>query len=536
MPVGKTGTAVFAPRGEVVYTDFMSSSPPPSQSSLARRYAGKLFANIASVPMYLIMEAVLPRALGVQTYGNYNFAVSVFTQFTAFLDMGTSTCFYNALSRRPNEYALVAFYLRVTGTVLLITLTAGILLLIPGLGTLLLPDVPLWYAPPAAMFGFLLWGTRVTRSMNDALGLTVPGEMVRSLVHLGAALLLLGLFWTGTLHVATLFGAQYLMFIFMIAGSLAIMRRCLPRPEFSLSHDRLRAYCREFTDYSAPLFIQALLSAAALAAERWLLQWVDGSVQQGYFALSQRTAMACFMFVSAMTPLLMRELSIAWGRNDREHMGALFSRFAPLLFAVAAWFSCFAAVEASVLVSLFGGSQFAQALLPVQIMALYPVHQVYGQLAGSVFHATGQTRILRNAAVAEHTGGFLFVWVLVCPSELGGLGLGAAGLALKTVLGQVVAVNVLLWLASRIIPLRLARNLGLQILIPGAFGLLAWCSRELSVLALGDENFLLRFFCSGLSYTILSAGALFCFPVLAGCSRSELHEGFARLRKRVFRT
>ena len=73
----------------------------PQQASLARRYMGKLLANIATVPVYLIMEAVLPRALGPQVYGNFNFSTSVFTQLTGFLDMGTSTCFYNALSPAP---------------------------------------------------------------------------------------------------------------------------------------------------------------------------------------------------------------------------------------------------------------------------------------------------------------------------------------------------------------------------------------------------------------------------------------------------
>lgn len=508
----------------------MSSTVSAPQTSLARRYTGKLLSNLATVPMYLVMEAVLPRALGVQVYGNYNFATSVFTQFTAFLDMGTSTCFYNALSRRPAEYELAAFYLRVTGGVLLITMAAGILLLIPALGNLLLPDVPLWYAPPAALFGFLLWGTRVARSLNDALGLTVPGEIVRSVVNLGAAVLLLGLFGTGTLNAATLFGTQYLMMGSMVAGSLVIMRRCWPNPSFSLSRARLRGYCREFADYSMPLFVQALLSAFTLTAERWLLQWIDGSIQQGYFALSQRVSMACFMFVSAMTPLLMRELSIAWGKDDRERMGELLTRFAPLLFAVAAWFSCFTTVEASSLVTLFGGSQFAAALLPVQIMALYPAHQVYGQLAGSVFHATGKTRILRNVAFLEHTGGFLLVWLLVTPPEWHGLGLGAVGLALKTVISQFLVVNVLLWLASRIIPLHFLRNLGLQFLILGVFGLLAWCSREFSALVFGYETFLIRFFVSGLCYFLLSALALGCFPMLAGSSHRELRELLTRFR------
>ena len=73
----------------------MQSSTP----SLARRYAFKLLANVASVPVYLVMEAILPRALGPRMYGNYSFATTLFQQLSGFLDMGTSTCFYNALSQ-----------------------------------------------------------------------------------------------------------------------------------------------------------------------------------------------------------------------------------------------------------------------------------------------------------------------------------------------------------------------------------------------------------------------------------------------------
>ena len=76
---------------------------PNATPTLARRYAFKLLANVASVPVYLVMEAILPRALGPQMYGNFSFATSVFQQLSGFLDMGTSTCFYNALSRRQRE-------------------------------------------------------------------------------------------------------------------------------------------------------------------------------------------------------------------------------------------------------------------------------------------------------------------------------------------------------------------------------------------------------------------------------------------------
>ena len=39
----------------------MSHAP---ETSLARRYSFKLLANILNIPIYLLMEAILPRALG----------------------------------------------------------------------------------------------------------------------------------------------------------------------------------------------------------------------------------------------------------------------------------------------------------------------------------------------------------------------------------------------------------------------------------------------------------------------------------------
>lgn len=511
-------------------TDQATHQRPP-QASLARRYMGKLLANIATVPVYLIMEAVLPRALGPQVYGNFNFSTSVFTQLTGFLDMGTSTCFYNALSRRQYEMPLVAFYGRVSALVFLVTMLAGVFLLVPGLGDMLLPDVPLWYAPLAAFYGFLLWGTRVVRSMNDALGLTVPGELLRSGVNLLGAIIILALFWFGFLNAGSLFGLQYLMMGSIVIGCLAIMRRSWAHIDLSLTRDQRLSYTREFSDYSMPLFVQALLSALALSAERWVLQWFDGSTQQGYFALSQRVSAACFLFVSAMTPLIMRELAIAWGKDDREHMGHLLTRFAPLLFGIAAWFSCFTAVEASVLVHIFGGAEFAAALVPVQIMALYPAHQAYGQLASSVFHATGKTKVLRNLAFIEHFGGFLLVWLLVAPQDMLGMGLGATGLALKTVTTQFIMVNLLFWMASRLIPLNFFRNLMLQGLILGSLLGIAWvCKQATGIYFADDAHQIIRFFLAGILYSFMSFGLVVTCPWLFGCSWQDFREMLIRLR------
>ncbi|MDO5536345.1 MAG: lipopolysaccharide biosynthesis protein [Desulfovibrionaceae bacterium] len=499
--------------------------------TLARRYLFKLLANIAAVPVYLAMEAILPRALGPRLYGEYSFATNLFYQMAGFLDMGTSTCMYNSLSRRQTEGGLVSFYLRVSGLVLLITMSAGLFLsAVPSCGSLLLPDVPLWLVPFAAFWAFLTWWCQVMRSMNDAIGATVPSELVRTTVSLVAVCALCLLFVLDALNIVTLLAQQYAMLGITALGYWLVTTRCGRgtwenggRLAWSIEKKRFRAYCREFYEYSNPLFIKALIVFVMIAVERWLLQWFNGSAEQGFFALSQKVCMACFLFVSAMTPLLMRELSISWGQRDLAAMGRLVDRFAPLLYVVAAYFSCFTLAEAPALVYIFGGSEFAAAVLPVQIMALYPLHQAYGQLGTSIFHATGRTRVLRNIQICELFYGLGTAWVLLAPPELCGLGFGATGLAVKTVCVQMVTVNLYLWLASRFVPLHFWRNLGHQVwsllLLLG----LAWLCRWLTIEAgLGDLTSIMRFLCSGVIYTVLTAAVGLAFPALLGLTRQDM--------------
>lgn len=509
--------------------------------TLARRYLFKLLANIAAVPVYLVMEAILPRALGPRLYGEYSFATNLFYQMAGFLDMGTSTCMYNSLSRRQTEGGLISFYLRVGGLVLLVTMAVGVFLaMVPACGEVLLPEVPLWLIPFAAFWAFLTWWCQVMRSMNDAIGATVPSEMVRTVVSLVAVCALGLLFILDVLNISTLFSQQYAMLGLTALGYWLVTTRCGRgswenggRITWRLTRTAFRSYCREFYNYSNPLFIKALIAFLMIAAERWLLQWFNGSTEQGFFALSQKVCMACFLFVSAMTPLLMRELSIAWGQKDLPAMGRLVDRFAPLLYVVAAYFSCFTLVEAPAVVNIFGGSQFAAAVVPVQIMALYPLHQAYGQLGTSIFHATGRTRVLRNIQVCELFYGLGTAWVLLAPPDMYGLGCGATGLAVKTVCVQIVTVNLYLWLASRFVPLHFWRLVLHEVWSLSLLLGIAWvCRWGTMALGTGELTSVVRFLCSGVVYTVLVAAVGLLCPALLGLTHAEVRGLLDRVRHR----
>ena len=78
----------------------MSHAP---ETSLARRYSFKLLANILNIPIYLLMEAILPRALGTVAYGVYGYATGMFQYLMNLLDGGTSTCLFTNLAKRQKQ-------------------------------------------------------------------------------------------------------------------------------------------------------------------------------------------------------------------------------------------------------------------------------------------------------------------------------------------------------------------------------------------------------------------------------------------------
>ena len=534
------------PEGAPPFQEESAAKLPGAQHSLARRYSFKLIANIAGVPLFLLMEAILPRALGPAGYGAFSYATGMFQYLTNFLDFGTSTCLFTTLSKRQQEWPLLAFFMRIAGLLFVLCLLMAGLCMIPELGLRIMPGVPAWIMAPAALWAFATWGGRVLRGVNDALGQTVKSEKIRTVAGVLACAALLLLHLGGVLSMPVLFIHQLVyLFGMMLAFKIIVLEAFRPgrengsgrglarRPSLKLSLEQKRAYADEFAKYSFPLFLQLIVVTLALMADRWLLQVFEGNVEQGYFSISQKVGMGCFLFISAMTPLLTRELAVAHGKNDHAEMGRLFTRFAPMLYAVAVYFSAFVCLEAQAVVNIFGGSQFAAAVLTVQIMALYPIHQGYGQLAQAVYYASSRTGALSRISIVSSAAGFLISLFLLMPEKYGGQALGSVGLAFKMVGLQVLVCNFLLFMCSRFIPIRLGRLISHQLFCLAAFLGLAWASGQLAYFwpgYFGSSPFGLEGLVGevaglclrGAAYTAgVGALCLVC-PWLMGMGRSEL--------------
>jgi O-antigen/teichoic acid export membrane protein len=496
-----------------------------AEDSLRKRYIFKLSTNLIGMMVALVTQAIIPRGLGPRAYGDFNFLTNFFNQFVGFMDMGTSNCFYTKLSQRPRDGGLVAFYLSYSGIISIITLAFVTLLILTPYTARIWPDQSIPYIYLAAGFAILTWVSQLFGSMGDAYGLTARTETTRILLNIGGMGAIVALFFLQQLNLTNFFFYQYTFLALLTVLFALIMMRAgsLTKKRLVLSMAGVRGYVREFYPYSHPLFVYALVSLVVGIFDRWLLQALSGSVQQGFFSLSYQFGAICLLFTSAMTPLLLREFSLAHGKDDMAHMSYLFRRYIPALYSMAAYFACFIAMEADKMVLIFGGDRFTDAVTVVTIMAFYPIHQTYGQLSGSVFLATGQTALYRNIGIVLMLVGLPFTYVMIAPPEKWGIGAGATGLAIKMVILNFVWVNVQLYFNAKFLNLRFWRYVGHQVLSLACLLILASCAVfAVDHLVGSGDHVIMGFLFAGIVYTIMVIAATFLQPAIFGISRRDV--------------
>jgi hypothetical protein len=154
------------------------------------------------------------------------------------------------------------------------------------------------------------------------------------------------------------------------------------------------------------------------------------------------------------------------------------------------------------------------------LMALYPIHQTYGQLSGSLFLATDQTRLYRNIGVISMFIGLIITLFILLPTKFGGLAAGSGGLAFKMIIVQFISVNIQLWFNLKYIQLNFYKFLLHQIYVLALFLILS----KLSALVINylHLNYYLDFTFSGILYCILIGFSVIIFPQIIGFSRKDI--------------
>ena len=231
------------------------------------------------------------------------------------------------------------------------------------------------------------------------------------------------------------------------------------------------------------------------------------------------------LFVSVLLPLIIREISIAAGVNDKLQIAKIYNQFYPLIFALVAYFSAFTFVQSSIIINLFGGQEYKDSLFSFQLLLILPFLGVFSGLNGAIVYATHKTKLFFKIAVFTTPLGFLLNIILIHPYFLA---LGHNGLVIKTVIIELISVTIISFLLSKEYEISLKKIIfHFLFLIP--FLMLAY-SVSIAIDLLGLKS-VIGFVFSGLVYTLLIAVFLFLYPPFFGVNK-DIRLAVKKLLKR----
>lgn len=521
-----------------------------TSTSLKKRFTFKLAANIWGMLLGLVAMSFVTRALGPENYGRFEFISSNFKLILDTLTLQVPLAYFNWVSRKGHKENIdvatgvtLGFSVAMTGAFAVFILVA----ILGGFSTVLWPGIEPIYLWESLIFTLVVFLYQLLVYLSDGMSLTVGLEKLRLLQNFLKAASLLTLVSFGLMNLHAYFIAQIVVIAVTIALSVWWLSRqgalsCVVLKFSSFSRDESERFLTFVRHFARPLTILMFSGFVFLYFDRWFLQLIGGSLEQGYFGLSDRLGAIAFVFTSAMTPLLTREFAFAHEAQNKERLVRLFERIRLFLF-IATVTSCFLSVQSEAVVKLIGGSKFQGAIIPIAIMGLFPIHQTFGQLSASLLVATGQTGLYSKIGIYAMVLSLPVTYFLLAPVSYAvpGMALGATGLALKMVIVQILATNIQLYFNTRYLGISYLKWLLYQAtMIPMVYATAYCTSLVTSHVFSAAVSFRINdltatiaaFAAAGFLYCLAIAAVVYLVPRIAGTTREELCE----ILKKPFRS
>jgi len=508
-----------------------------NKDSLKKRYIYKLSTNVIGGFINLFSIALIPRALGVINFGNFNFTTTIITQFLNLLEFRTSTCFYVKVAQRPKENKLVLFYSLFTMLLFLVLIGLITGIVFSPFRKVVFQDQESVIIVYSLILVILTWVLELFVKIMDAHGATVPLEKMRIVNKVLGVLLLLVLLFSNRLDLHNYFYYQYFLLLILLYYLYRYSKRNNYLTfESSLSKRDFISYFKEFYSYSGPLGLYVILQFVHIAFDRWILQYYGGGFQQGIYSFSFAISSVCLLFTVTMIPLFTRELSEAASENSIEKMAKLYRLFVPMLYAITGYFCCFIFVESKSIIQLFGGTEYETAELTLKILSFYPLISVYSNLNGSVIYANGRTSFVLKLALIFTPLSMITTWLLL-NNGYWGFNLGAEGLAVKEIILELISVVIFVYVNTDFLKLRFRNYLVHMIFSMLPFIIFAYSAHFIVRWICNGFNFssntIILFFISGVVYSLFSLLIVWIYPMVFGLSRKDISSQIDTLFKRL---
>lgn len=476
----------------------------------------------------------IARALNPAGYGEMTFLLGSFVAIRSLLDLGSASAFFTFLSQRARGqkfYLLYIFWLAFQFAATL----ALLWLVIP---SSLFEKIWLGHEREVVMLAFVsaflqqqVW--QMTGQVGEAMRKTIKVQLMN---------LTVALIYFAVIFLMATYGQLTVQKIFVILIGLYVVATALAYPILKENHadepiaeESLKEIFLSYWKYCKPLFALALVSFAYDFADKWMLQKFSGAAQQGYFQIASQFAAVSLLATTSILNVFWREIANAWEKQDHARVAMLYSKVSRGLVMLGACLSGLLFPWAEQIVNILLGPAYTNAWPVFAIMLLYPIHQSMGQIGGTMFLASGQTRKYMHISIAVMIFAIPVSYFMLAPetySVIPGLGLGALGMALKMVVIGIISVNIQAWFIARIGGWKfdwMFQAVGIPLMIIMGFAAKAGAEMLWNIKNVGITELMAPVIMATLLYMLMVAVTVWRLPWLIGLDQGDIE----RILRRV---
>jgi len=290
---------------------------------------------------------------------------------------------------------------------------------------------------------------------GDSKGQTVRTRTISAFSQIFRVILVFIAFISHSLTIDTFIAIGYIVsFIASLSVTVYFFRkRNIFFSSLRIDMKKVKADMKYFYNYCHPLVVFALVGLLTVYFDRWFLQYIDGSTEQGYFSLGFRFSSILLIFCNSLLPIFWRETAHAHHKNDDQGLTSYFKKTFSFVFLASSFVAIFFAINAGRIVMLAGGDAFKGAVIPLAILSILPIYNAVTQISTTFFLATERTKLHRNISITQQLAGLAVTYFLLAPHSavIPGFNMKSAGLAIKMLLVILIMSNVRVFYVSRII-------------------------------------------------------------------------------------
>lgn len=509
-----------------------------NSKSVKTRFLVSVFANVARAGLGFLSGLLIARGLRPVGYGDFTFLLGSFAAIKSLLDMGSSSAFYTFISRHARGRKFFLLYFGWMSLQFAVT-SIAVYFIMP---QSLLDRVWVGHGRDIILLAFAasfmqqqVWQTvnQIGESTRQTVRLQSLG-MTIACAHLALTSFLC---YKNQLSVYSLFLILIAEYLAAVLLFLAFRQRHQPAAPIAESAT-VTQIVAEFSHYCRPLVMLSLVSFLGEFADRWMLQRFGGSGQQGFYQIAYQFSAVSLLATTSILNVFWKEIAEAHGRGDVEKVERLYLKVNRGLVLLGAVLSGFLIPWTTEIVNVFLGQAYLSAVPVLIIMFLYPIHQSMGQIGGTMLLASGHTRSYMKISVLVILASIPLSYLVQAPVSgaiIPGLGLGAIGMSIKTVLVNIVSVNIQAYVIARICRWKydwIFQPVGIIALVGIGFA-----AKVLMNLVFPPGQILSK---AGLVpplvlyttvYSVFVALLIWALPWLAGMDRESLRRGLLKLKR-----